>query len=171
MGFSHPATIPAPQSTFESAMGAIEGQRPSVEPLQLDTQPGEARPVDQCEISPRGRPRGRREVREQMLFGPQIRFASPEARFVCDGWCKYSDEPHPNVVGIERLLLRDSGPHVCLQLSLSACLDLQRAWEGPKGSLTTVLCNYLSKCILCRATTSRSDRSHQRSTVARHTVP
>jgi len=178
--FSHPATVPPPpplQSTFKPAVDAIEGQRPAVEPLQLDTQLGEARPVDQREISPispispRGRPRGRREIREQMLFGPQIRFESPEARFVCDGWCKYSDEPHANVVGIERLLLRDSEPHVCLQLSLSACSDLQRAWEGPKGSLTTVLCNYLSKCILCHATTSRSDRSHQRSTVVRHMMP
>jgi hypothetical protein len=157
-------------------MDVMEEQGPAVEPLQLDTQLGEARPVDQREvspispISPRGRPRGRREIRDQMLFGPPIRFASPEARFICDGWCKPSDEPHANVVGIECLLLRDNGTHVCLQLSLSACSDLQRAWEGPKGSLTTVLCNYLSKCILCHATTSRSDRSNQRSTVARHTV-
>ncbi|KAF8256898.1 caspase domain-containing protein [Lactarius quietus] len=31
------------------------------------------------------------------------------------------------------------------ELSLSACSDPQRAWEGPLGSLTTVLCEYLSK--------------------------
>ena len=33
-------------------------------------------------------------------------------------------------------------PH---QLSLSACSDPQRAWEGPHGSLTYVLCKYLGK--------------------------
>src|SRR6266478_10075403 len=31
------------------------------------------------------------------------------------------------------------------QVSLSACADLQRAWEGPRGSLTAVLCEFLSK--------------------------
>jgi len=61
-----------------------------------------------------------------MLFASEPRFASPE-RLGCDGWCQHSEDPHPNV------------------LSLSACSDLQRAWEGPKGSLTTVLCNYLKK--------------------------
>ncbi len=160
-----------PTQTFETAM---EGQSPVgslLGSLQLDTQLSEARPASKRELSPRGRPRGRREVREQMLFGSMTRFASPEARFVCNGWCKHSDEPHPNVVSIERTLLSDSRVHVCRQLSLSACSDLQRAWEGPKGSLTTVLCNYLSKCILCNATVSRSDRSHQRSTVAHHMVP
>jgi hypothetical protein len=121
-------------------------------------------------MSPRGRQRARRETSEQMYFGSQTRFASPEARFVCDGWCKYSDVPHPNVVSIEYLLLRDSGVYVCRQLSLSACSDLQRAWEGPKGSLTTVLCNYLSKCILYNVPISIPDSSRQRSTVAHHTA-
>ncbi|KAH9998773.1 hypothetical protein BJV77DRAFT_980390 [Russula vinacea] len=37
----------------------------------------------------------------------------------------FSDVPHPNF------------------LSPSACSDWQRAWEGPKGSLTTMLRNYL----------------------------
>ena len=32
-------------------------------------------------------------------------------------------------------------------MSLSACADLQRAWEGPRGSLTVVLCEFLSKSI------------------------
>lgn len=61
-----------------------------------------------------------------MMF-TQTRCASPEPRFVCDGWCKHSEVSHPNV------------------LSLSACSDLQRAWEGPNGSLTTILCNYLKQ--------------------------
>ena len=125
---------------FSHAIGLL----PAVESLQFDTKLGKARPAAS---SNRGRPRGRREAREQMLFGSQTRFASPEARFVCDGWCKHSEEPHPNVVGIEHLLLEDSELHICRQLSLSAFSDLQRAWEGPKGSLTTVLCNYLSKRI------------------------
>jgi hypothetical protein len=176
--FTHPATV-LPPPTFKTAIDGI-GQSPTVELVQIDTQLGEACPADQREMSPlspsspsspRGRPRTRREAREQMLFGSQTRFASPEARFVCNGWCKYSEEPHPNVVSIEHLLLGDSGLHVCPQLSLSACSDLQRAWEGPKGSLTTVLCNYLSKCISYNTLISRSDRSHQRITVAHHTVP
>jgi len=64
--------------------------------------------------------------RERMMF-TQTRYASPERRFGCDGWCEYSKSLHPNV------------------LSLSACSDLQRAWEGPNVSLTTILCNYLKE--------------------------
>jgi hypothetical protein len=120
--------------------------------------------------SRRGRAQAPAEAREKMLFS-QTRFASPEGLFVCDGWCKYSEEPHPNVVSIENRLWRDNGLHACRQLSLSACSDLQRAWEGPKGSLTTMLCDYLSKCMLYIALISRPDRSYQRSTVAHHTVP
>jgi hypothetical protein len=33
------------------------------------------------------------------------------------------------------------------QLSLSACVDLQRAWEGPRGSLSAVLCRFLGQRI------------------------
>jgi hypothetical protein len=168
------ATNVLPPPTIETVVDAIEEKSPTVKLPQIDTQLGEARPADKREMSPRGRPRARRETREQMILGSpnhQTRFASPEARFVCDGWCKYNEEPHPNVVSVEHLLLGDSGVHVCRQLSLSACSDLQRAWEGPKGSLTTVLCNYLSKCILYNAPISRSDRSHQKITVTHHMVP
>src|SRR5579863_4671410 len=31
------------------------------------------------------------------------------------------------------------------QLSISACADLQRAWEGPRGSLTAILCRFLGQ--------------------------
>ena len=144
--FSHPTTV-SPPPTFETAIDTIEGQPPTAEPLQIDTQVGETRPADKREMSPRGRPRSRRDARDLMLFGSQTRFASPEARFVCDGWCKHSEEPHPNIVSIERLSVGRQWASRCRQISLSACSDLQRAWEGPKGSLTTVLCNYLSKCI------------------------
>jgi hypothetical protein len=84
-------------------MDTVDRQLPTVELPQIDTQLGEARPADQREMSPRGRSRARRESREQMFFESQIRFASPEARFVCNGWCEYSEEPHPNVVSIEHL--------------------------------------------------------------------
>jgi hypothetical protein len=114
----HLSGVPPP--SIETTIEATEGQRPAVQPLQVDAELGEGPP------SPRGRTRGTRRPRERMLF-TQTRYASPEARFVCDGWCKHSDDAHPTV------------------LSLSACSDLQRAWEGPKGSLTTVLCNYLKK--------------------------
>ncbi|KAF8267126.1 caspase domain-containing protein [Lactarius quietus] len=65
-------------------------------------------------------------TKERSLFLSQPRSASPESLFACNGWCDRDDNPYPNVV------------------SLSACSDLQRAWEGPNGSLTTVVCNYLS---------------------------
>jgi hypothetical protein len=99
---SYPRNV-SPPPTFETAADTIDEQSPTVELPQIDTQLGEASPADQREMSPRGRPRARREAREQMLFGSQTRFASPEARFVCDGWCKYSEEPHSNVVSIEHL--------------------------------------------------------------------
>ena len=34
---------------------------------------------------------------------------------------------------------------IAREVSLSACADLERAWEGPLGSLTTVLCEFLSQ--------------------------
>jgi len=44
---------------------------------------------------------------------------------MCNGCCEYDPVPRATVV------------------SLSACADLQRAWEGPRGSLTAVLCEFL----------------------------
>ena len=134
--FSHSAIVSPPPPTFETAIDAIEGLPPTVEPLQIDTKLGEARPAEQREMSPassnRGRPRGRREAREQMLFGSQTRFASPEARFVCDGWCKHSEEPHPNVVSIEHLLLE-----VCVIFVASSLYPPSRTCNAhgkvPKG--------------------------------------
>jgi hypothetical protein len=111
-GFCSPTLI-SPPPTFETAVDTIEGQSPTAEPLQIDTKPVEAGLASPREISPRGRPRARREAREQMFFGSQSRFASPEGRF-CDGWCKPSDEPYPNVVSIGHLLLLgNSELHVC----------------------------------------------------------
>jgi len=75
-------------------------EQPSNEPPQIDTQLGERRPADQTELSPGAQSRGSRRPRERMLFASQTRYSSPEARFVCDGWCKFSDVEHPNVVSI-----------------------------------------------------------------------
>jgi hypothetical protein len=142
-GFVEPTTI-----ELQSIETVIEEGQRSVElppgrPLQLNTKLSGIRPAGQREMSPTstvtspgGQSRGRRGARmlrdrERMsMVFTQIRSASPEPRFVCDGWCKHSEVLHPNV------------------LSLSACSDLQRAWEGPNGSLTTILCNYLSQCLL-----------------------
>jgi len=118
--------------TPQSIEGQIEGQgkwfpdEPSNELPQIDTKLGGRRSVDGSEKSPsrkRESRRGRELVRT--IIESQPRYASPEATFACDGWCKYSDVQYANI------------------LSLSACSDMQRAWEGPRGSLTTVLCNYL----------------------------
>ena len=35
------------------------------------------------------------------------------------------------------------------QVSISPCADLERAWEGPRGSLTFILCEFLSKPVFC----------------------
>lgn len=93
MGVSNLVSVPP--TLIESAM---EGQRPVLQSLQVDTQLSEGRPADQGELSPRGMPRGTRRPHERMLFASQTRYSSPEARFVCNGWCEISEDPHPNVV-------------------------------------------------------------------------
>jgi len=69
---------------------------------------------------------GRLQQRYADVLSP-TRYDSPVSNVRCDGWCKYD-------IFARRVAL-----------SLSACSDPQRAWEGPRGSLTTVLCNYLHK--------------------------
>jgi hypothetical protein len=103
-------------------------EQPSNEFPQIDTQLGERRPVDQSELSPsspgaQSRGSRRPRPRERMLFASQTRYASPEARFVCDGWCKFSDVEHPNIVSIgfplqERsdLILVGSSPYPLVQI-------------------------------------------------------
>ena len=145
---------------------------PSGQPLRVNTKPGESRPAGQREMSRsrtspslggQSRERGARMSRspERMIY-TDTRYASPEPLFACDGWCKYSEVSHPNVVSISPSLVRNTmRPHACRQLSLSACSDSQRAWEGPNGSLTVILCNYLSQCILLwKCCIPGSDISH-----------
>jgi hypothetical protein len=54
--------------------------------------------TNQSELSSESQCRSTRRSRDRTLFASQRRCASPEPRFVCDGWCKYSDVSHPNVV-------------------------------------------------------------------------
>ncbi|KAN0136282.1 Caspase domain containing protein [Lactarius tabidus] len=101
------------------------GDRSARPPIRVDDGTGEGRSANPRELSPAGRSRGTRRPQERSFFLSQTRSASPESIFACSGWCDLDDNPYPTV------------------LSLSACSDLQRAWEGPNGSLTTVVCNYL----------------------------
>ncbi|KAI0246844.1 caspase domain-containing protein [Lactifluus subvellereus] len=110
--------------SIETAVSTQPADSPSYQTPRAGTQIGGSLPTDPSELSSESQSRGTARPRERWLFPPQARRASPERRLVCDGWCKYNEVPHPNV-------------------SISACSDLQSAWEGPHGSLTTVLCNYL----------------------------
>ncbi|KAH9041167.1 caspase domain-containing protein [Lactarius hengduanensis] len=102
------------------------GDRSARPPSRIDDGASAGRSSNQRESSPASQSRATRRPRERSIFPSQPRSASPEPLFVCDGWCHRNDDPYPTM------------------LSLSACSDLQRAWEGPNGSLTTVVCNYLN---------------------------
>ena len=125
------------------------GDRSARPPSRIDDGASEGRSVVQRESSPAAKSRATRRPRERSLFPSQPRSASPESLFICSGWCDHDDNPYPTVVSLTYSICLVSGwwSHVSRQLSLSACSDLQRAWEGPNGSLTTVVCNYLSSCI------------------------
>lgn len=91
----------------QSIEGQIEGQgkwfpdEPSNGLPQINTQLGGRRSVDRSELSPsrkRESRRGRERVRS--IAESQPRYASPEATFACDGWCKYSDVQHADIVSI-----------------------------------------------------------------------
>jgi hypothetical protein len=58
------------------------------------------------------------------------------------------------------------------QLSLSACSDPQRAWEGPQGSLTAVLCSFLGQRIFLEYGLIYPDADiwSQQQTLAHHTA-
>jgi len=119
----------SPGQPLPSIVGIMDLQEPSDRsarpPLRADDGTSEGRSVEQRESSPVPQSRGTRRPQERSQFLSQPRSASPESIFACNGWCDLDDNPYPTVI------------------SLSACSDLQRAWEGPNGSLTTVVCNYL----------------------------
>jgi hypothetical protein len=62
---------------------------------------------------------------------PTRRCKSPISRVKCDGWCDYDLIPCATVVSVDSPAL--------------APTNQQRAWEGPRGSLTVVICEFLSK--------------------------
>ena len=90
---------------------------PSVQIPQAGTQAGGGRPTDQPGLSPEPESPRTRRPRERSLFSTHARYASPEPRFVCDGWCEYHDDPHPNVVCIVHSF-RASGNFMILGSSL-----------------------------------------------------
>lgn len=100
--------------------------------LRIDTQVGgsanEGQPNRRCKSMGDSETYPVREGRRPRSCAPFLsptRYASPVSNVKCDGWCR-------------------DNPFACaVVLSLSACSDLQLAWEGPRGSLTTVLCKYL----------------------------
>ncbi|KAI0032409.1 caspase domain-containing protein [Vararia minispora EC-137] len=68
-----------------------------------------------------------------MLVSSPICCDSPDTNIACSGWCHYDDT------------WRDHRPDV---VSLSACTDLQQAWEDSKGqSLVHLFCEYISRNI------------------------
>jgi hypothetical protein len=86
----------------------------------------------------------------EQVLSPNRQVASPIG--TCDGWCKYDPTPRPTVVSAicawckaARDIDEKFSSPTHRQLSLSACEDLQRAWESPRGSLTAVLCRFLSQ--------------------------
>ncbi|KAI9511062.1 caspase domain-containing protein [Russula earlei] len=103
-------------TTIASVMSGHQlDDTPSGSPLRIDTDISPAK-VDGHDT---------RGLRGCAPFLSPTRYDSPVSNMRCDGWCAYEDFSHPTAV------------------SLSACADLQCAWEGPRGSLTAVLCDFL----------------------------
>jgi hypothetical protein len=107
----------------------------SSSPLRINTEVG-GRGVlstNQCEMSVKAGPRGGTSILSPTLCESPTSYSGIKcnrwcsSRIKCDGWCRYDLIPRVSVV------------------SLSARADLQRAWEGPRGSLTAVLCELLSQ--------------------------
>jgi hypothetical protein len=115
-------------------------------PLRVTTDVGGALSANQRELSVEADARGNMSV-----LSPTRTFMSPISRVRCDGWCGYDLIPRATVVSVDspascgRMTLTHYAGSPTNQVSLSACADLQRAWEGPRGSLTVVLCEFLSK--------------------------
>lgn len=91
-----------PRSIESQFEGRWFPDEPSNELPQIDTKFGGRRSVDQAEFSPSRKSRDSRRGREleRTSFGSQPRYASPEATFVCDGWCEHSDVQYANIVSI-----------------------------------------------------------------------
>ena len=89
--------------------------------------------------------------RSSGAFLSPTRYVESPVSYVCDGWCGYNVLAHRTVVSVLAFSCCTGKLTFAYQLSLSACSDSQRAREGPRGSLTTVLCKYLGKHGPCSA--------------------
>ena len=99
-----------------SIVNMIEGQQPAGQPSDGPSQ------ID----GERGR------SQERMLFESEMRYASPEPVFHCDGWCDYSDVQHPSVVSIG--VTRRNALISRLLVALAVCVFGPAARMGrPKG--------------------------------------
>jgi hypothetical protein len=95
----HQATdfVDAAHGVSLSIANIIEGEQPSGQPSDGPSQ------ID----GERGRPQ------ERMLFESEMRYASPEPVFRCDGWCEHSDVQHPSIVSIGGSLAGTPRSHAC----------------------------------------------------------
>ncbi|KAI0246645.1 caspase domain-containing protein [Lactifluus subvellereus] len=112
-----------------SITSVLSGPQLAVLPLRINTEVSSTFSTNRRTMSTEAHPSG-----DRCSWGPasilspsRTGVESPISRVTCSGWCDYDPKPRPNVV------------------SLSACADLQRAWEGPRGSLTMVLCDFLGR--------------------------
>ena len=95
------------------------GDRSARPPLRVDDGAGEGRSVVQRESSPAAQLRKTRWAQERWLFLPsQLRSASPESIFVCNGWCEFDDNPYPTVVSFIPCVLYAGGGLMSLGSSL-----------------------------------------------------
>ena len=132
-------------ASMMSSQHKLSDTRPG-SPLRVNTDVSGALSANQREMSAEADARDNTSV-----LSPARRYASPISRVRCDGWCGHDLIPRATVVsvgspvscGLMTLIILPTN-----QVSLSACADRQRAWEGPRGSLTVVLCEFLGKPVL-----------------------
>jgi len=115
-------------STIASLMSRLTDSPPGS--LRINTEVSNIMAGTHREMTPEAGPheaRGQRGHGGVSFLSPTRYAESPISSVRCTGWCGYSIYPHATV------------------LSLSACGDPERAWEGPRGSLTVVLCEFFQK--------------------------
>ena len=142
---SRPGSGSLPPNSIASVMGSqhkLSDTRPGL-PLRVNTEVGSALSANHRELSVEAGSRDNVSV-----LSPTRRYESPISRVRCDGWCGYELNPCATVVSVDsRASWVNEVNNTTNQVSLSACADLQRAWEGPRGSLTVVLCEFLGKLV------------------------
>ena len=101
--------LPSIENVIEEQRTA---DRQSNEPLQVGVHLGEVRPTNQPGSTPGGQPSEipSRRSPQRMYFPLRHRYSSPERRFDCDGWCRYTPAVDlcQNVVSIRGPIEPDS---------------------------------------------------------------